>query len=204
MIKRTKKIILSLSILLTGALWANAQGSTHWQCDIYEFEYDMTVYFELKQGEETVTDISDYEVAAFVGEQCRGVAEIQTVTTDVNSNVQYGYLRIHSNQKEDESIKFRAYKLSTGNIINIKETISFKNLDLIGMPSTPFALTLSAKKGDVNFDDSVDASDIVEIINYIMGKQPKKFDKEAADMNNDNVVNIADIIIIANILLTAN
>ena len=200
----TKRIILSLYVVFTSALWVNAQESTHWQCDIYDYEYDMAIYFELKQGEEAISDLTDYEVAAFVGEECRGVAEVQTVTTDANSNVQYGYLRIHSNQKEDESINFRAYQLSTGNTINIKEIISFKNLDLIGMPSTPSALTTSAKKGDVNYDGSVDASDIVEITNYIMGKQSKKFDKDAADMNNDNIVNIADIIMVANIILTAN
>lgn len=201
---RMKRIILSLSILLTGALWANAQVSTHWQCDIYEFEYDMTVYFELKQGEETVTDISDYEVAAFVGEECRGVAEIQTVTTTGNSNEQYGYLRIRSNQIEGETISFKAYQSSTGNTINIKETMSFKNLDMIGIPSTPSALTLSAQKGDANYDGLVDAKDIVEITNYIMGKHSKKFDKDAADMNDDNIVNIADIVMIANNILTTN
>ena len=204
MIKRTKKIILSLSILLTGALWANAQGSTHWQCDIYEFEYDMTVYFELKQGEETVTDISDYEVAAFVGEECRGVAEILTVTTTSNSNVQYGYLRIRSNQTDGETINFKVYQSSTGNTINIKEAMSFKNLDMIGMPSAPSVLTLSAKKGDANYDGLVDARDIVETANYIMGKQSKRFDKDAADMNDDNIVNIADIVMIANNILTTN
>lgn len=201
----TKRIILSLYVVFTSALWVNAQESTHWQCDIYKYQYDMTVYFKLQQGEEAITNLSDYEVAAFVGDECRGISEIQTVKTTDNTTAQYGYLRVRSNLTEGETVDFKAYQSSTGKLLLVEETISFKNLDMIGKPSAPFTLTLfNVIKGDVNNDGFINANDIVDIINYIMGKSPKKFYKEAADMNNDNVINIADIIMIANNILAAN
>jgi hypothetical protein len=54
--------------------------------------------------------------------------------------------------------------------------------------------------GDANGDGVVDEKDIVEIVNFLMGKPSEKFNKIAADANGDNVVNAADIVTIVNIL----
>ena len=48
--------------------------------------------------------------------------------------------------------------------------------------------------GDANGDGQVDAIDIVEITNYIMGKASKSFIFKTADVNEDGKVNIADIL----------
>lgn len=53
---------------------------------------------------------------------------------------------------------------------------------------------VSSIPGDANGDGIVDASDIVEIANYIMGKASKSFIFNAADVNEDGKVDIADII----------
>lgn len=45
------------------------------------------------------------------------------------------------------------------------------------------------------------ASDIVKMVNYIMGKAYNEFDEKAADINGDGVVNIADIVKLVNIIL---
>lgn len=202
---RTKRIILSLYVLLTGTLLANAQEGIHWQCNIYDYQYDMTVYFTLQQGDEAITDYSDYEVAAFVGDECRGVAEIQTVTTADDSTVQYGYLRIRSNQTEGESVSFKVYQSSTGKTLIVTETMLFKNQDMTGLPSTPFTLTLpNTLKGDANGDGYVNAADIVEVVNYIMGYPSEKFDEILADANNDGTVNAADIVTIVNYIMAVN
>lgn len=55
--------------------------------------------------------------------------------------------------------------------------------------------------GDANGDGSIDANDIVEIVNYLTGKPSAKFVLQAADANQDNKVDIADIVMIANIIL---
>ena len=60
------------------------------------------------------------------------------------------------------------------------------------------------KEGDANGDDTVNAADIVELVNYIMGSPSGKFDDKAADVNGDGVVNAADIVAIVNIIMGAN
>lgn len=55
--------------------------------------------------------------------------------------------------------------------------------------------------GDVDGNDIVNSVDIVEMMNYISGRQPKFFIEEAADVNNDGIVNIADIVNIVNTII---
>jgi hypothetical protein len=55
--------------------------------------------------------------------------------------------------------------------------------------------------GDANGDDIVNAADIVEVVNYIMGNPSEKFNKGGADANGDGVVNAADIVLIVNIIM---
>lgn len=54
-------------------------------------------------------------------------------------------------------------------------------------------LGLFAGTGDVNGDGKVDASDIKAIISYIMGNPPEDFNKEEADVNGDEDINVADV-----------
>lgn len=55
--------------------------------------------------------------------------------------------------------------------------------------------------GDVNVDGKVNASDIVETINYINGNPSMLFNKKAAELNGDNVVDNEDIYIIEKIIM---
>ena len=59
------------------------------------------------------------------------------------------------------------------------------------------------KLGDANGDGTVDATDIADIVNYMMGKPTStgKFTFDAADANDDNIVTAADIIIIVNTIM---
>ena len=56
--------------------------------------------------------------------------------------------------------------------------------------------------GDANGDGTVNAADIVEVVNYIMGSMSEIFKEKAADVNNDTFFNIADIIHIVNQILS--
>lgn len=58
-------------------------------------------------------------------------------------------------------------------------------------------------EGDANDDGEVDTKDIVDIVNYMMGKPTStgKFNETAADVNEDGMVNIADIVKIAKIIM---
>lgn len=53
-------------------------------------------------------------------------------------------------------------------------------------------------RGDANNDKKVDAKDITEVSNAIMGKPSANYSKENADANMDGKVNIADIVTILN------
>jgi pectinesterase len=69
-----------------------------------------------------------------------------------------------------------------------------------GTVSFTFHLT-NFVKGDANDDLVVNAADIVEVVNYIMGNPSAAFNFSAADVNGDGSVNAADIVLIVNLIL---
>ena len=72
-----------------------------------------------------------------------------------------------------------------------------------GGTSAPGYFTYKAcVKGDVNRDGVIDSKDIVDLVDFIAGKSPKGVTAVSADVNGDNVVNIADVIMVANAILT--
>ena len=191
-----KMILLGVFFLL-GTTCVKAQANTHWQCDIYDFQYDMTAYFQLEKAGVVLADYSDYEVAAFVGDECRGVADFQIVNISGNSQVQYGYIRIRSNAKDGETVTFKVYQHSTGKSFSISESLAFVNMALEGMPSVPKVLHfIEPIWGDVNADGKVDSSDASAIVEFIMTNTYNV----RADLNKDEKVNVADIVELNNLL----
>ena len=57
--------------------------------------------------------------------------------------------------------------------------------------------------GDANGDMKVNVSDIVEIVNDILGKPSAKYNRTAADVNGDGQVNVTDIVNVVNIIMTS-
>lgn len=62
---------------------------------------------------------------------------------------------------------------------------SFSNI----VAATPY----TAEKGDANGDLSVNVSDIISTVSYILMNYPQPFIFEAADMNTDGVINVLDV-----------
>ena len=62
----------------------------------------------------------------------------------------------------------------------------------------------SVTKGDTNDDGDINVSDIVEIVNCIMGKPSSKFVAAAADMNGDGEVNVTDIVQVVSIIMAGS
>jgi hypothetical protein len=75
------------------------------------------------------------------------------------------------------------------------------NFMKIDMRLVPDGTASTIIKGDANSDGTVNAADIVEVVNYIMGNPSAKFNQEAADANGDGTVNAADIVTIVNIIM---
>ena len=112
--------------------------NTHWMYDANAFEYDMTAYLTVEYDGSQVNDLSDYEVAAFVGNDCRGVSRL----VNVENGNSYLYMRIRSNQEQGESVKFKVYQKSKDKEIECDEIITFENRSVIGLPSSPQCVKL--------------------------------------------------------------
>ena len=65
--------------------------------------------------------------------------------------------------------------------------------------SNPVAATpLTAMKGDVNGSMKVDVADVVAIVGWLTNLNPKPFILEAADVNEDGIVNVLDVVAVLN------
>ena len=64
---------------------------------------------------------------------------------------------------------------------------------MLNAASPPIAPT-----GDINQDGNIDVSDIIIVINIIIGDNSYN---ELADMNDDGIINVVDVVSIVNIIL---
>lgn len=191
--KTRNRIFITFIAVMLMAITAKAES--HWTCDTHAFQYDMTAYVQLTNGGFPLTDYSDYEIAAFVGDECRGIAQI------IDASKPYGLIRIRSNEVNGDYVMFKVYRFSTAEEILIYDVgIEFVSQGIEGMPSTPLSLELTHRflEGDANGDGEVNIADINTVINVILGTSFS----DKCDINHDGEVNIADINVIINIILS--
>lgn len=172
---------------------AFAQETTHWTCSPNDFQYDMTAYIALTNDGVAVTDYSDYEVAAFCGDECRGVGEVQTVGT-----TSYIYMRIRSNAASGEDITFKVYTKSDDIEADVEEyTMPFVSQGVQGMPSSPVVLNfVPYAPGDADGDGIVDLTDAVAIFEFVMNGEYDGFVGAAADFDGDGIVDLTDAVLL--------
>ena len=63
--------------------------------------------------------------------------------------------------------------------------------DYIGEPEDDFEVELY---GDVNFDGSLDITDVILLVNFVLGTTPTEEQGLTADFNQDGIINILDVI----------
>ena len=66
-----------------------------------------------------------------------------------------------------------------------------------------YTVTSAFKLGDSNGDDGINILDLTTNLDYILGKNPKVFVDEVADVNNDGKIDVTDISAIVNLILNA-
>ena len=66
--------------------------------------------------------------------------------------------------------------------------------------SGPTTDILEIVKGDVNLDGMADEDDVDALVSYLMGEYPECFFVDLADLNGDNVVDIADLVKLISII----
>ena len=183
-------VLFSMTIL-------HAQDS-QWSVNPYDYKYDMTVYAKVVYEGTEVSDYSNYEIGAFVGNECRGVGDVQT-----KDSYTWVYLRVRSNQASGEKLIFKLYDKSTGRTSVIKplQVIAFSSQGMIGKPSSPVTLEKpSYTLGDVNEDGIIDVADVVAASQLAAGVVDSKYNSLAADANLDGKINIADVVMISTII----
>lgn len=192
-----KKSYFIILLFLCLALGAKAQ-STHWSVNIYDYQYDMTAYIALTADGEAVTDYSEYELAAFCGDECRGVATVQTV-----GSKSYCYMRIRSNQDSGEAITFKVYVKNIDREIDVEDySMTFTSQAVQGLPSSPVVLNFVPYiPGDADGDGEITINDVVMTIDASLGKTNTSFIKAAADLDGDNEITINDVILIIDLTL---
>ncbi len=192
-------ILLLLCLIGTDTTLAQEQ---HWQCDPYQWEYDMTAYVTLKLNNRPVADLAGYEIAAFCGGQCRGVATVQTSEND-GQTATYGYLRIRSNRMSGDDITFRVYERLTDTEYDVEDySLTFQSQEVVGLPSSPVTLHIAnVLMGDADGDGRITVNDAAITISATFGTQPDNFNPTAADMDGDGRVTINDAILIINLTL---
>lgn len=72
-----------------------------------------------------------------------------------------------------------------------------------GRIELPFEI-LNLIYGDVNYSNTIDIADLQAMVKYIFGEYNKPFNSLAADLNQDNKVNVQDVVGEAQILLTGD
>lgn len=183
-------VLFSMTIL-------HAQDS-QWSVNPYDYKYDMTVYAKVVYEGAEVSDYSNYEIGAFVGNECRGVGDVQT-----KDSYTWVYLRVRSNQASGEKLIFKLYDKSTGrtSVIKPSQVIAFSSQGMIGKPSSPVTLEKpSYTLGDVNEDGIIDIADVVAASQLAAGVADSKYNSLAADANLDGKINIADVVMIYTII----
>lgn len=177
-------VLFSMTIL-------HAQDS-QWSVNPYDYKYDMTVYAKVVYEGAEVSDYSNYEIGAFVGNECRGVGDVQT-----KDSYTWVYLRVRSNQASGEKLVFKLYDKSTGrtSVIKPSQVIAFSSQGMIGKPSSPVTLEKpSYTLGDVNEDGKISVMDIVAISQIMSGQVDSNYNNLAADVNVDGKISVMDIV----------
>ena len=183
-----------IAIVAVMLMTVTAKAASHWTCDSYAFQYDMTAYVQLTDGGFPLQDYSDYEIAAFVGDECRGIAQI------VEATKPYGLIRIRSNEVNGDHVYFKVYRFSTYEEITIYDVgIEFVSQGIEGLPSAPLSLELTHQflVGDTNGDGEVNIADLNALIDAVLGNDHGR----VFDVNGDGEVNIADVNALIDIIL---
>lgn len=106
----------------------------NWSVNPLAYKYSMSIIGQLKV-DNSISDDDDDIVAAFVGEECVGVA---SPVYNARYDAYYVILDVFAN--DYASITFKAYDASTGNIyakVEVPEPIVFKSNEVVGSMSEP-------------------------------------------------------------------
>jgi hypothetical protein len=123
------------ALLLTLNVFA---PSPDWYVNPEDFQFSMNVIGQLKINNVISTDTADM-LAAFVGDECRGVAKVKYVSAYDMYEV---YLTIFSNTETGEKVIFKIWNASEGIVhLNVTPDYTFGSNTLYGSPGSPVIIS---------------------------------------------------------------
>lgn len=189
------KKLCCLVMLLLSTTFLHAQESG-WSVNPRDYRYDMTIYAQLVVEGQAVSDYENYEVGAFVGDECRAVGEVFS-----QEGYTWVYLRPRSNAASGETVTIKVYDKAKGRALRTNESFSFQSQGQEGEPSSPVNLTMKMYTlGDVNDDGFIDIADVTSVLAIMAGNGGENLIEDAADVNEDGFVDIADVTSILSIM----
>ena len=134
-IKCRYSIIALLMIILNGGA---ASAAAPWEVNPSNYRYDMSLYIDVAFAVGKM-DYSEYDVAAFVGDECRGIAEVLTL----EGGKECLYLRARSNRENGETMTFKYRNKATNEVLPIEAvSFDFVSNSRLGYPSTPYKVKI--------------------------------------------------------------
>ena len=169
-----------------------------WKVNPYDYQYNMTAYGIVKLNGTPLEDYANKTIGVFNGNVCIGIGYFDTPA--------YGTFRIYSNTatiSKALSFKLHDYDADYEYGLTPNQTVKFTSDGCVGMPSTPVVLSAEMDYyGDVNRDKTVTISDVVMMVNYILGNTSVgTFYELNADVNTDGIINISDVVETVNMIL---
>ena len=141
---KNKKTLIVIIITCLISLRLSAQAPS-WQVNENEFEYTMTMVAYLKVNATTLSNTNDM-IGAFVGNECRGVANLIYVGSTDNY---FAFLTVFSNSTS-EILNFKIYDSNNDVITVADQTLPFEINKHHGSVSSDFGISSTS----VNFVDT--------------------------------------------------
>ena len=144
--KDQKIYVLLFSLLFAPLVWGAGSNASHWTFDPAEYAYDMNVHAALMFNGMDVEDYAAFEVAAFCGNECRGIAK-----ATVSQGKKYYELRVYSKKSQGDNITFKCYNQATGRELMVAESLLFDG-EQHGTLSRLFQLTATQPVTGISLD----------------------------------------------------
>ena len=141
------KIVLVILMAYSSALVAAVPTWSVVPSD-YQFTMSMTGVVKFYCAESiNENDI----VAAFVGDECRGV---QALNTDVNGR-KFAFLTVYSNTSSNEEISFKLYKADEDRVFDAVFQVDFENDGSYGTSELPYEFKSNYELKDLILDNTI-------------------------------------------------
>ena len=144
--KDQKIYALLFSLLFAPLVWGAGSNASHWTFDPAEYAYDMNVHAALMFNGMDVEDYAAFKVAAFCGNECRGIAK-----ATVSQGKKYYELRVYSKKPQADNITFKCYNQATGRELMVAESLLFDG-EQHGTLSRLFQLTATQPVTGIRLD----------------------------------------------------